>query len=51
MEFNWLCSTFQLQSRQQSTVVEDKGSLLEEINSLNTKLEILNNDIAELSKE
>lgn len=40
-----------LQSRQQSTVVEDKGSLLEEIDGLNTKLEILNNDIAELSKE
>ncbi|XP_020627389.1 DNA repair protein SWI5 homolog [Orbicella faveolata] len=40
-----------LQSRQQSTVVADKGSLFEEIDDLNGKLEILNNDIAELSKE
>jgi len=32
-------------------VVADKGSLFEEIDDLNGKLEILNNDIAELSKE
>ena len=32
-------------------MVADKGSLLEEIDGLKAKLETLNNDIAELSKE
>ena len=43
--------TFQLQTRLQNTVVEDKVSLLEEIDSLKAKLDILNKDITELSKE
>ncbi|KAJ7334334.1 swi5-like zinc finger protein [Desmophyllum pertusum] len=40
-----------LQTRLQNTVVEDKVSLLEEIDSLKAKLDILNKDITELSKE
>lgn len=32
-------------------MVEDKGLFLEEIDGLNIKLEILNNDIVEFSKE
>jgi len=46
-----LYSTFQLQSRQPNRVVEDKGSLLQEIDGLKAKLEILDKDIAMLSKE
>lgn len=42
---------FQLQSRQQHAPIEEKTSLLGEIQGLEAKMEVLNQEIKELSKE
>ena len=42
---------FQLQSRQQHAPVEEKTSLLGEIQGLEAKVEVLNQEIKELSEE
>ena len=42
---------FQLQSRQQHAAVEEKASLLGEIQGLEAKMEALNQEIKELSEE
>ena len=43
--------TFQLQSKQQNMLAEEKPTLSDEILSLEAKLEILDREIEELSQE
>lgn len=43
--------TFQLQSKQQNMLAEEKPTLSDDIHSLEAKLEILDREIKELSQE
>lgn len=43
--------TFQLQSKQQNMLAEEKPTLSDDIHSLEAKLEILDREIRELSQE